>query len=801
MRILSLTISDVRGIRDLTLTMNGGNVVVFGRNGSGKSGVVDAIDFLLTGKISRLIGAGTDRITLEAHGRHVDGTPESAVVSATVEVAGWDGPVVLTRTLAQPRALGITPAEATSAVDPMIALASRGQHVLTRRQILDYITTTAGNRAEQIQKLLGMEDVPAVRLVLVKAAKAARAEAVNAQRAVDSARGRIAACLDRPGSTDAVLLERANELLAAMEAPPIVVLAADSLAQLPEVPTQGVSTARQVLTALNALQPLLAAQAGNTETNAAVLFDDVGHLGSDPELLRSLSCSELLRLGLDLLDDSGLCPLCGHEWPADVLEDRLRGRWAQCEEAGEIQQRISEMARQIRSAFSTVLAQVEEVQRRVEIANLDDERAWLATWAADLRRAQDILASPVSRRGELTSDIASMLAPSQLAASVSRVEVRAVAEAEDTASQALAQLAGAREALASLDDATAGLQSTIAGQGIAEALLGAFETARDEVFSELFNTIVGRFTALYRRLHGEDEEQFEAALELDGAGMQMDVDFYGRGMLPIGSVHSEGHLDSMGICLFLALNEYLSGDALEIIVLDDVVMSVDRGHRRAFAELLAEEFSSRQVVITTHEDDWAMQLQTTGVVTREGSFRFSAWDVETGPQVEVDADIWTSIERDMAAEQVGAAAQKLRRWGEYFFASSCDLLGAAVPFHLDGSWNLGEVLLAAEAKLRRYLTRAEAGARDDETRTIVRARLDELQRAFLLTRAEQWVVNAEVHYNTWADLSPEDFRPVVQALQELAVSFVCPDCGAQLSLVRGRPDVLQCRCANVLWAV
>jgi DNA repair exonuclease SbcCD ATPase subunit len=54
--IESVTIKELRGIRDLTLTLNRSPFVISGPNGSGKSGVVDAIQFALTGEMSRLRG-------------------------------------------------------------------------------------------------------------------------------------------------------------------------------------------------------------------------------------------------------------------------------------------------------------------------------------------------------------------------------------------------------------------------------------------------------------------------------------------------------------------------------------------------------------------------------------------------------------------------------------------------------------------------------------------------------------------------------------------------------------------------
>ena len=51
---------------------------------------------------------------------------------------------------------------------PGITLARRGQHVLTRREILRYVTAEGSTRAEQIQELLDLGEVEEIRKTLVK---------------------------------------------------------------------------------------------------------------------------------------------------------------------------------------------------------------------------------------------------------------------------------------------------------------------------------------------------------------------------------------------------------------------------------------------------------------------------------------------------------------------------------------------------------------------------------------------------------------------------------------------------------
>src|ERR1035437_7108898 len=99
MKIHELEITDLRGIRHVTLNPNDANLVIWGPNGSGKSAVVDAIDFLFQGRMARLEGEGTAEISTTKNGFHVDSSRANAKVSAKVSVPGIKGTVTLSRTL------------------------------------------------------------------------------------------------------------------------------------------------------------------------------------------------------------------------------------------------------------------------------------------------------------------------------------------------------------------------------------------------------------------------------------------------------------------------------------------------------------------------------------------------------------------------------------------------------------------------------------------------------------------------------------------------------------------------------
>lgn len=66
-QIEQIEISEFRGIRHLVLTLGKKSFGIAGPNGTGKSGIVDAIEFALTGNITRLGGEGTGEISVKSH--------------------------------------------------------------------------------------------------------------------------------------------------------------------------------------------------------------------------------------------------------------------------------------------------------------------------------------------------------------------------------------------------------------------------------------------------------------------------------------------------------------------------------------------------------------------------------------------------------------------------------------------------------------------------------------------------------------------------------------------------------------
>jgi len=80
-RPASLQITAFRGIRDDTINIDGNSLVLYGENGTGKSSLVDALEFLLSGSVGHLEEFQTTSV--KKHGPHVNFDSSRFSVSAT----------------------------------------------------------------------------------------------------------------------------------------------------------------------------------------------------------------------------------------------------------------------------------------------------------------------------------------------------------------------------------------------------------------------------------------------------------------------------------------------------------------------------------------------------------------------------------------------------------------------------------------------------------------------------------------------------------------------------------------------
>lgn len=807
-QIESVAIRELRGIRDLEVKPERKNFVVSGPNGSGKSGLVDAIEFALTGVMSRLSGKGTRGLSVKTHGPHVDRRhdPASAEVSLRFHVPELEKSAVLTRNVKNPRAFVLAPDD-PEIRDIVEEVADHPELTLTRREIIKYIIVEAAQRSKEIQELLKLESIGQTRAVLKtvlnKLTAAARQTKSTLKRAEDALHLHLDVTAPRPEN----ILAAINPHRQTLGLGEITRLAPDTdfAAGILEVSRDGGFNRNSALRDVEALRSAVADLAALGQEAVRSVVRDLDNLESDPAILEAITRRSFVEAGLRLVDNSD-CPLCDSDWEdEEALKAYLRAKLAKADEANALQQRLLDGGAAIAEEARRIAVLIDPVQPLGERYGLEELGEELGKWSSDLRAFAAGLGAveTIAERRDRLEDgwtVAPNAVDDQLG-----VLQRMIENTPDQSASVAAQtfLTRAQDRLSAWRSAQRERTRAELAVEAGRATYKTYCDVADAYLSDLYRSVEDRFGTYYREINAEDEGGFEVKLDQAEAGLDLQVAFHDTGLHAPAAYHSEGHQDGMGVCLYLALMKHLLGDRFRFAVLDDVVMSVDRGHRKEFCRLLKAHFPDTQFIITTHDRVWAKQMQTEGLVESKGGLTLQNWSVETGPIVEQAAGIWDKIESDVAKGETPVAAGRLRRHMEYVGAELADRLGAKPPFRGDYSYDSGDLVSAVigrHGELLKLGARAANKWNSEDAKAKVTALKDSRKEALDAYHGEQWVLNRAIHFNEWAQFTKAEFREVVEAFKRLLAELRCSSCESWLYVTprKGTAENLRCDCGSVM---
>lgn len=802
-KLESAHIEEVRGIRKLDLIFNKEKFAISGPNGSGKSGVIDAIEFGLTGHIGRLTGKGTKGLSVSEHGPHVDKTkfPDAAFVILRVFLTGLGKSVTITRKLTSPNKPKIEPADE----DVKAVLAEFADHpeiTLSRREILRFILVEPTTRSEEIQTILKLDEIGQTRSALNTAQNKLQSAHKTTTAQVDAARSSLQLHLQIAPLRAEELLEAVNKRRTVLDLSAIAELTADT-----KLDTGLLSTVKAFdfnkESALRDLKALAGAREGFPDfarTEATAVIADLARLEADPALLRALQRRSFIEKGLDFVDGPE-CPLCDTPWQNEQhLRDHLKMKLAKSEEAKQLQQSLLSNGLAIAEQAIRVASLLTPVQKLADARGEILFAQVLAAWKAELEALETKLATVDGITGltdRLKGDWLEMpkAFPQQLKALTSKLEAlpdqAATLDAQTFLTTAQLRLVDYREAMRKNEAANIALT-------VAKAAHETYCAVLEGELNTLYEEVQQDFSTFYRAINEEDESTFTAKLTPSEGSLGLEVNFYERGLFPPAAYHSEGHQDGMGVCLYLALMKRLFGGQFTFALLDDVVMSVDAGHRYQFCKLLKTYFPDTQFIITTHDRLWAEQMKSAGLVTAKTSIAFHSWTIDTGPLVESNLEIWDEIGAALGKGKVEAAAAALRHHLEYVSRHLADQIGASPQFRADGNYELGELLPSVLKRMKELCGKAADAAQSwgkDADKDTAGKRKTVLSTSNAAMSVEQWAVNKAVHYNEWANFGKKDFEPVVAAFKELLRCFSCETCESWLYVTpHGNPESLRCAC-------
>jgi len=199
-KIKTINIHAFRGIPDLEIQLDGKNLLLRGENGTGKSSIVEAIEFFFTGKISHL--EGIRGLSLQRHGPHVNYDANDVNVGLTFN----PGSVSLNRTFES----SFSPPEQFK---EYFEITQKGIFILRRSQILTFIMSNPADRFRAIGSIIGIEPLDAIELEMMRVRDNLKGEIDSKEDKINELISNLSTIIEKDISKVEDILLALNEML------------------------------------------------------------------------------------------------------------------------------------------------------------------------------------------------------------------------------------------------------------------------------------------------------------------------------------------------------------------------------------------------------------------------------------------------------------------------------------------------------------------------------------------------------------------------------------------------------------
>ena len=370
-------------------------------------------------------------------------------------------------------------------------------------------------------------------------------------------------------------------------------------------------------------------------------------LGQAEKDLRSVNALKaLLNDALDYIaaSPSKECPVCDRPLETDAVRERARklsDETTYSLESARVTAREAVDAHgNLQRVRSRLVEECDEQKRRLDRVRAEALAALDGSGAADAKmaaRLEEALASKQAERSQLA-----------VGADALEEELGKVEKRTNAISEQLLPVLGLAEKLAIAEDAR---KKAAKGGGAAErkaARLRAMAThvkelkqilldAKDEHANALLEAAGPRAQQLYSVLV---DHPFFDTLKIDTEELRGSVDYCYRvsnGATNMGAVEarlvlSDGQMTAAALALFYALAESAC-HSFDLLFIDDPTQNLDDKRKEAMARAIVQIARLKQVVISTHDEDFEAKLEDAGFKVGAAIFRFRDWN--GSPQVSV----------------------------------------------------------------------------------------------------------------------------------------------------------------------
>lgn len=767
LKIESLEIHSFRGIRNSILKMNGKSLLIFGENGTGKSSIVNAIEFSLTNDINSLKGAS--ELKLVKHAPHIKSDSDDLEIITT-----FDNGDKITKKIKTNDFSG------NSELKTYIKEANNGSFILSREKLLKFIKAAPKERYTAIGNIIGLEKLDKTEDLFKKTNNEFQKKLEKIKESKKTKYSNIRNNFQCKITSEKEIFNAINNELERNEFKHIN-------------PSSKIETI---------IENIIKNKEDLSETNYKEILKNINLIKIDHdfefkkinEIVKKLSSNpskdreivELLEKSLDYISEKELneCPLCENKIEDLDLKKLIDNKLKILNEEMKIENNLKKLIdsnlleiEKLKEDFSKILKLLQNNESTVDLSkNVEKNLEIIEHKIIYLTHFRDF-----NFDIEIEEDYDFILKLKNEIKEIKRIIIEKCKSEEEEENKKLSNLLeiviSSLNNLKEIRKLNEKEKSMEKKYNLIKTIDQTFQKTKTQAVENILKKIFNDVNDFYSYIHSGDLISKVKFIQPHSTGIQLIINYFDNEDDP-RAFSSEGHLDTLGLCIFLAFIKNFHKKC-SLIILDDVVTTVDIPHKEKIARLLFEKFPQKQFIITTHDKLWYKQvINMENIYNLRNNFEnceIIGWNVKNGPELSTYKPSWDKIKLSLDNNDLNCASNESRRYLEYNLQKICEI--NEVKLRIGGMYTVAEMKNPAIKKIKR--TTKNTKFKDYYEEIFV-----ELDKTLIMA-------NLLSHNNEESEnCSINEVREFCEAVNNLKNSIVCEKCGGYLRFENSSKKIL-----------
>ena len=695
-KIKNISITGIRGVKgSITLPLNEKSILLYGDNGSGKSSISDAIEWFYTDKVAHLSGSEID-LKEALRNSNLNDTDISTISTIAIDYSRNN--LNATKKIFNKKNKLIVELSNSSEVFQKYYNESGSENLLLRyQQLREFVDQTKGDKLKYLSDIIGFSEVTKTKDILKKAFGSIKTEikTQNFEGQISVQKQTLIEKIEAAVSQEENLFEKINEIIKPLNTGINIQSIADIdtvLNQIKKTANAKQVTELQFLESTNQVLTTLRGEINSIDSEYKKYFSEFNKIAEDVQAIMQTFLAELLKSGEKVLTKKyhkeDTCPLCLQPKNIEELTLDIQRRLKEIEESSKKKALFDTAKQTIADIITERLKRLDIVFANPLLNESENENIKKAINELKIKicEYQKAAIEKVTSGNKLPTSNKLILLENDFKIQIEilqRIETIQTLIKKDNSTELYAKILAAKEAFLKIKQFEKEKDKLERQKKSIELIYNEFVKKQKEGLESFINTFSKSINEFYQYMN-PDEQFYEIKIAVIGEedelnGITVEYKYNEEWVSPPQKYFSESHLNCFGISFFLA-SVIAFNKENKFIVLDDVISSFDTNHRKRFADLLFEKFSSYQIVLLTHESEWFNYIQQ---IAKKRNWLLGEikWTEPKGTHLEEQPkELKELIEFNIANGTIDLLGNPIRKYLEYILKDICISLEVKVSF-------------------------------------------------------------------------------------------------------------------------